>query len=435
MGQQSGGRSRQPILGTPACWVRRQTGSVADWGLEVEELARQHAADFGVPDFVYDPVVLQEGSRRREVSDGLLIARSRGLILQSKVRKPGKADSVDRLTGWLDKQIDGAIGQINGTRRTLAGSPIKLVSRSGLPLTLAEEGSSSWPGVVLVDTGATPVPDGYTVDHSNTGCVVLTHDDWLTLHQYVRSTIGVIEYVNRLLDEGVPSPGLGREYERYALLAAADAAAVRDGGGYPYLPAEPVTPADERFLALFDEWIEKDLNNPEATPAAPDSLRRAIEVIDAVPVSLRVALGQALLDRVRRSFQENRTTSGVLATTGSSDRILFFHGHQRNFPSEADWEAEIFAYATVRHTELESIRGPGATLLLARMATSTRASAHTFVYLNERSLEVPDPIRRDVLNRRGVLMPDGKVVDPSAVGRNDRCPCGSGAKWKKCHMP
>lgn len=28
-----------------------------------------------------------------------------------------------------------------------------------------------------------------------------------------------------------------------------------------------------------------------------------------------------------------------------------------------------------------------------------------------------------------------RVVDPPAPGRNEPCPCGSGLKYKKCHLP
>ena len=105
-------------------------------GSLVEEYARRIAGGLGVPDFVYRPVVVTRGSRRREISDGLLVAGNDGLILQTKSRErtTGLSDSPDRAERWCRKEANTAKSQSRGTRRELAaGGAVRVRSLSPDP--------------------------------------------------------------------------------------------------------------------------------------------------------------------------------------------------------------------------------------------------------------------------------------------------------------
>lgn len=47
------------------------------------------------------------------------------------------------------------------------------------------------------------------------------------------------------------------------------------------------------------------------------------------------------------------------------------------------------------------------------------------------ALDPPDVDPEDMTEDCTHIMPSAKVE--AKIGRNDPCPCGSGAKWKRCH--
>ena len=63
-----------------------------DHGKAAEDAAHSAAATWGLPDFVFLPSAEHQGSRNREISDGLIVTGNEGIVLQikSQLRQPAR---------------------------------------------------------------------------------------------------------------------------------------------------------------------------------------------------------------------------------------------------------------------------------------------------------------------------------------------------------
>lgn len=387
-----------------------QDAMTASWGAASEEAARRYAAHMGVPDFVYGPVTVPKGRSSREVSDGLLISLGRGVILQTKARSPHASRDAGRQTAWARKQIGKATDQVRGTRRTLASAPeLQLTSRRGHSLTLSTDNERRWPGVVLLDIQDCPSGIDATSDDPET--IVMTLDDWYALNHRVRSTSGVIDYVHRAIDAPTLKVELTKEADRYTNLAEADNELARRQGGYPILPLAGLSPQEEQAVASLDDWVDSDIAVAAGHNGGfdPDATRRAIEVIDAIPVAMRVEVAQALFRGVHKAELVGHAVSGVCQVHPSHHRLLYFFDQAGNWSSSEDFSVGAFAYAVARHEELDDRYGPGASLLLARMSFEDGHAFRTFVLIegDAAELQLPSDVRSSILERHGMLPSSG----------------------------
>jgi hypothetical protein len=342
-----------------ACDRWRHDLGVVEPGLEVEEYARQLAAGLGVPDFVYRPAATRKGSGDREISDGLLVAGERGLILQVKSRAPDVAatDSRERASSWIAKSAAAAVRQAEGSRRSLmAESGLRFVSMRGYERALPR--GDDWPAVVLIDHPNAPpieLPDEPNVLYISTR-------DWMNLHDRLRSTAAVIEYANRALASGLRPP-LGQEHQRYIRLAEADAKYAWRPGSLPIIPLERLTEEELLAVAVFDELVEK-VADPSNRPWTEDNYLQVVELLDSQPVLLRATIGAKMIDtflKVRadgmtRGFAVRWTGRWVIAsssTTTSSRAITCPSSTSITWPPSPHTAAS----ATFRRSKLELSRG------------------------------------------------------------------------------
>jgi hypothetical protein len=65
---------------------------LGDVGKEGEVLAKNSATEWGLPDFIYEPKVIDVGSGQREIGDALLIVGQLGACVQVKAREKNPAD-------------------------------------------------------------------------------------------------------------------------------------------------------------------------------------------------------------------------------------------------------------------------------------------------------------------------------------------------------
>jgi hypothetical protein len=256
-------------------------------GQQVEDYARRLAGNLGVRDFVYKPIVIQKGKGSREVSDGLLVAGDEGLILQVKSRDPeaAKLDPLSKAEAWCVKNAAAAVRQAEGTRRSLATGNVAVRSLRGFDRILPD--ASSWASVVIVDHPSDP--EVMLPPTPNT--LYISVNDWRNLHRWLRSTWGVIGYMRRAVDSGV-DVALGREQDRYEVLAEADLHALGSLTSFPTLPPYRIAGAEAWDAALFEDLIER-LADPEgATGWAPSSTCGSSKSSIAYPRSRGVRLGR-----------------------------------------------------------------------------------------------------------------------------------------------
>jgi hypothetical protein len=387
---------------------------------------RTLAAELGVRDFVYHPVTIRKGEAFREVSDGLLLVGNRGAILQVKARE-SDADTDHKLSSWISKKVDEGVRQVRGTRRTMLREAVTVESLRGH--TRALPAGLDLPGVVLLDVDRVPTATGVVLDDDRT--IAMTVQDWRTLNRMIRSTAGVIDYVDRVVAAGVPAE-LGNEEARYGALALADQKV--SGSGFPVLPPEGLSERDEMFVELVREWIDSDL---AVSITEPDHVRLAVEMLDEIPVIGKVDLGRSLFQRAKLSSERRRPVSGSFRLAGSTNRLLFYCDVLDNWEGDGLEErlnSFLLTFAVVRHEEYERSIGPGRTLLLSRLELDGSAIART-ISLIDGPLDdgVPTPeMRWSIVSRFGVHTGTG-VRDTDSFGRNERCPCGSTKKFKNCH--
>lgn len=287
-------------------------------GHEIEEYARRLAAGLGVPDFVYRPANVRKGSGTREVSDGLLVAGGRGLILQVKSRDGGAAvtDTVHRAARWVIKNAGDGKRQADGTRRSLCMGG-RFLSMRGFERFLPP--ASDWPAVVLIDHPSAPNVE--LPRHPDT--MWLTMADWLDLHFRLRSTAAVIAYVHRALTTDL-HPRLADERLRYERLARADADYASRSRALPILSLKPLTDEEILVVALFDDLVER-VADPTNTPWDRDQYLYVVELLDSQPVLLRVEIGRKML-RTWQTVRAKGDRRGFLALDRQvGDRIVFLY--------------------------------------------------------------------------------------------------------------
>ena len=402
----------------------RQCRMATPWGTAAEEGARRLAADLGVPDFVYDPVQIAKGQSTREVSDGMLIAGDRGLIIQTKAREPGSDGSRKAVTKWITGSAAKATSQIKGTRRTLMNNDITVRSRRGHERHL--KAGHEWPGVVLLSLE--DVPDDIVVE-TEPNSIVMTLDDWHALHDMVLSTTAIITYVDRVIEAGIEWH-LGDEEARYREFAAADLATFGSPTSYPTLPLQRVAGLDRTHAEVLDQWINEDIALTPVgdgdTETSPEFVRRAVEILDAIPILGRLNLGRLLVERARQSDESGEPRSGLVAPMGDGavGTVLFFSDVEANWPDHELFERYCAAYAAVRHEQLPAIVGDRPTLLLARLSLDNGTATRTFVFVEGQDSEsaIPPEIRWSILDRHGTLTAKGARPVANVTRRNDPLP-------------
>ncbi len=361
----------------------------------------------------------------------MLIVGDRGLILQVKSRDPSADRDSAKIKRWAMKKAAEAVRQVQGTRRTLETTKVALRSRRGHELVL--EPPQTWAGVVLLDLD--PVPDGLRICSDDDNTIIMTLADWHELHYMILATSGVIDYVERVIEQKIEAD-LGHEWDRYRRFAEADLIAANKPDYEPVLPLNPLSDSDRIRANILDEWIDSDI---AATPVndgryTANQVRSAVEILDSIPILLRVQIGKAMLSRVRDSVC-SREPRATLLTTDSPARLLFFTDVSENWNNNWRYlERHLTSYTAVRHEQLEKHYGPGETLLLARIGSDSGPVWRTFVRIagSVNGLNIPPEIRWGINIQFGALTADG-IRDPTSFSRTEQCACDSGREFRDCH--
>lgn len=405
-----------------------------NWGGDVEDYARRLAGQLGVADFVYEPMRVAKGKGTVEVSDGVIASGNFGAILQVKSREKMVAgrDTPERAVSWIESNVEKAARQGSGTRREIGRQPVSLTSLRGYERTFSDAGD--WPIVVIVHH---PVgPSGLLIEPEQDRCLVITLDDWLGLNTRLRSTAGVLHYINRALDCPI-RPELGREYDRYLQLALADARAPGGADSFPTLPLVPIADDDLVYSMIAEDLVEKVWPNDGPIPwHAPDDYRRIVECLDDIPLPIRIDVGRKMFGTFSESWDTHTRRSFLSTFPQFNLQIAVVYDHLDRYTTQDAFTYKIAALAQVRHveaqekTELEIRR----TLGIGRLGGDTPATAaYAFAYV-EGDVAPARSLRWRVNTEFGTLK--GGTINPvAAPPRNAPCPCGSGRKFKRCCQP
>lgn len=277
-------------------------------GIAAERAVHEAVATWGLPDFVMKPQVERKGSGVREVGDGLLVAGDVGAIVQVKGRSAELSTS-EREAHWIDKNIDKAVRQVNGTYRRLQQSPVDF--ENGRGRTLHIDGRAvRWVGVIVIDHAQIPEQHPVLATSMSLPTVVLIRRDWEFLFEQLKSTSAVIRYLLRV---EASSEYLGEEPHRYFDLASLDASAppneldpkVARLGTVFHHPLLPMEPAGGRRPTEFGliRLICEDIADIEDDARTPDMEVQVFAAIDALPVSSREELGSLLYSELKEKSE------------------------------------------------------------------------------------------------------------------------------------
>jgi len=280
-----------------------------------EAYAREVVGLLGVPDFVYFPEKIRKGSGSREAGDGFLIAGASGVILQVKGRRV-TGDSVARATAWCVKSGGQGRDQGAGTRRQWSDGGIRVTSLRGYSRLLPP--IANWPTVVILDYPAPPE----VVFEPAADTLFISLEDWVELNRRIRSTAGLVTYVERALASGVQVK-LGWESTRYSMLASADAKAVAESGsGIPYLTEQRLSEQEVLGVALFGDLVDKVADQENSGWDSVDYLQ-IVEALDSRPVLARAAIGSEILSRIHGVATTGRPTGFTSYDSSLPYRLVF----------------------------------------------------------------------------------------------------------------
>jgi hypothetical protein len=375
-------------------------------GADAERRAREIAALFGVPDFVYRPLLERKGSTNREISDGMVICGEDGLIMQVKAREAPGRDTPERAERWIRKSAQAARRQAEGTRRRLAQSrSVTFTSLRGYTRTLgAIEG---WSAVVVIDHPSAP-PQIQLPQSADTLWIAI--GDWHELHDRLRSTAAVIAYVKRALESGLHPP-LGGEAGRYLALARADAAANGGPSSVPMLPIGVLEPQDALYAAVIDDLIEMVWPQDGPIPwREPDDYRAIVERLDRIPPAMRARLGRKIVATLEEAIATEDRRSFLLYDTSQEARILFVCDVVGDGEREDRLMGEITLLASVRqHQALESGADPNSvTLAIGIFNAGERGRRYSFAFIGSPPV-VPDDLREQIERDYGILR--GRTIE------------------------
>lgn len=376
-------------------------------GAETERRVREIAAQLGVADFVYTCVVSQKGKGVREVSgDGLLLVGDDGAVLQVKSRDPDRRSTDDHAGAerWIRKSAAKAKAQGRGTRRELArrhagGAAVAVTPARALSLEATirsrytrtlEADPSNWPIIVVIDHPlATGVDLGLEDD-----VVWLSLNDWTTLHHYIRSTTGLLDYFRRLLTDKAHAP-LGHEAVRYVEYAEKDIASANTSPrGAPIL----VHPNnfDAMGFDLYRDIVDKVwLHDGHIPWDSADDYRRIVEFLDRVPPGMVPEIGRKFLAK-RGELRSLRRRVSCTYQFCAGERLVYVADMAANRPDLKTWATELTGLAHVRHASALATGAPEdtATLVVGCLVSEDPTGVlYTFIFIKGEPMQIP----RDVV--------------------------------------
>jgi hypothetical protein len=368
------------------------------YGIEVERRRREISAYHGVPDFVFRPLDVHKGSRKREVGDFLLWVGSVVAIVSHKSREPSAAarESQRRRRSWLAKNIKEGYGQIIGVARNLRSLPpgeIVLESERGVQVPWDPTLIDMYVGAVVVDA---PEPDDdYAPPVMNEGVptIAMLASDWDQLNGLLPSTSPVIEYL-ALRQACIPRAPLGAELDVLALVLehenTGDPINNPDGGlskdhfertrtAHPewFLGSHP----DDRFAFVIDAMIEGAADaDPEGSDTTePLNYLQFVEFLDRIPLLSRVTIGKDAINRCQHVGREGGRSTGRAALPHGM-LIFLTDEHQR-----AERAEYLRGVTFARHSQALDAGAP-TTLTTLGVATQPIPSgdgrAHDFVFIH-----------------------------------------------------
>lgn len=288
----------------------------------------------------------------------------------------------------------------------------------------------AWPTIVVLDhlganRAVAPGPED---------AFWITLSDWLELHRAIRSTTGLLDYVYRVLASKLrTSLTLGVENQRFAQVVAAD----EDYAGsdrrrtHPYLDYSSLE--DPRGVDLYRDLLERVWPEDGSLPQVPiGDYRRLMEHLDGLPPSRAAAVGKWIAAKRRHLRMHKSWASGAFLT--GNRLTLYACDHADNYDSTDSFDDALLALVTVRGQELLEQGSDCPECAAVGVLKGPTWTDYRFAF-SPTPVDVAPGLRLATELRHGVFDLAARRVRWLDIGRNSKCPCGSGRKFKVCHGP
>ncbi|WP_078291603.1 hypothetical protein [Mycobacterium sp. D16R24] len=281
----------------------------ANRGAAAEDASRNSAAQWGLPDFVFDPETVQRGSATREVGDGTVICGDRGLAVQVKARTNATTTD-DRERAWVAKKAKEGARQASGSVRTVQRRPVAHTNARGRSITV-DGNALQWVGVVIIDHDTPPDSVSAYSEKVSIPYVAILRREWDFLFDQLRSTTAVVDYLHRIAGHLVAP---GKHATHYYGLALADERTPPDfeqsgipaalnnpelRTSRPTLPLEPASAADEYGARMYRQILE-DIAESRRDGDEADRLF-VLHLLDKLYVAERAVVGRLLLTNMSKA--------------------------------------------------------------------------------------------------------------------------------------
>lgn len=353
------------------------------YGTAAETATQDAAAEWGMPDFVFQPETANVGSGRRELGDGILLVGDVGVVLQVKGRET-PSDNPDRERSWLVKKSAQALRQANGTIRKLRAAPAQLTSLRGTTHEVDGNGYR-WLEVVIIDHPLPPDDVELALDGAQHPAVILLRRDWEFLFDQLKSTHAVCQYFERVADEPLV---LGHEPVRYYDLATADAQAapgpidpaLAKGGREVSTPLLPMAPAalGDRPAHRMVRLVLEDVAMLRLTDCTEADRLRILGELDRLPVGHRALIGQHLIEALQEVAAYPRTGfAWRWKSMRGADGTHLAYG-ACNQPHSAQLEQTMGSWVQLRHHDVLLAGGDTGVATVAVLLTPPKAGKRSW---------------------------------------------------------
>jgi hypothetical protein len=192
---------------------------------------------------------------------------------------------------------------------------------------------------------------------------------------------------------------------------------------------------DPVAVAMYRELLEKVWGGQARGPAlTADECRQILDVLDDVPVATQTRIGRWVLDKRRTLQRTGQRASGCIAMGGDDSRsvLVYMCDTEANEASREHWEADLGTLRLVRAAEWREHRTGDVRVVGIGVREVNGGVEYSYVYTDE-PVAVPGDVRRMIEWRYGIGDFRTGRNRTLRLGRNERCPCGSGRKVKRCH--
>ncbi len=408
------------------------------YGTAIETRTRDIAASLSIPEFVYRVPLVAKGSAVREIGDGILSCGAGGAILQVKARLLGHGlrDSQQDAERWVLKHVARAVRQGRGSRRTIisfnnSGNPLAAVPAR--PIVVGEAMSIN----VRLDGECGNWPIIVVINHPKNPCITLpyyddvfciSYDDWLELNRHIRSVHRLLRYIHLALGSGIrASVPLGRESDRFESLAKHEAHQFRT----PITETSYAADHDPGAIAVYRQLLERTWGPNDIMPlVAAEDYRPVLDYLDDAPASIQSYVGNWILNRHDHLRFTGELSSGAVLLV---DRpLIYMCSYADSWQDKEAWLGNLLGLTSVRATEWRSQIGGQRPVL--GIGVRIMGSVREYSYALVKSGSLPRDVSRTLKWKFGSANFKTFRVQPLAIGRNERCPCGSGSKYKRCHV-